>query len=570
MAILLTPDASRPAHDNDPPGPAHRSIWPALVLLAGVLGLVSWWQGPGFFSIDEPAYRFQAETLGSTGDWHITDPAERLVSPEFLPLANGERGADGWLAYSKHPLYIRILVEADRAAGAFGLAAVSILGAVAAVGFVADLVRRRGGIHDGRVVVGVLAVTTPLVVHGWILWAHTITVAAVAAIVWALDRSRDSLRWTPLVVAGAVVAPMLRSEASLVVPALVALALLEPNRRLGRLGLAGMVGGSGVAGFVLDRSWAARLEDGFATPGRSTVADPFTDLILGVWHTWFTPGTTDLLGLCRLLGAMAFIAAGAAAVRRLDAALPFAVAGSIAAGAGSLSLTGVHGLLPASPLAALGLGAIAGFMLDHRDSGVVPSRRTLLPLAIGVVTLTLLLPAHGGGVGWGGRYLLVLLPLAVPVVAHVRARVDPRRFAPVGLAVVVAGLAVTISGARLVAETHEISHRLAPEIAADLVAIDARLDAAEVAVVAVTEDLRIGRWAPAEAAATGLWNVDRSEEWHLAETEARRLSVCRVDVIELGVTAPDWPSDRWVRGEVVEFGRLRIVPWNNRGCGSDG
>ena len=103
--------ASRPA------SVAARALVAPLLGLTVLLSLVAWWQGPGFFSIDEPAYRFQADVVATTGTWHIADPDDRITSPSFLPLANGERGAEGWLGYSKHPLYVRLLVAADGVAG---------------------------------------------------------------------------------------------------------------------------------------------------------------------------------------------------------------------------------------------------------------------------------------------------------------------------------------------------------------------------------------------------------------------------------------------------------------------
>ncbi|MFZ4518973.1 MAG: hypothetical protein ACOYOP_11315 [Microthrixaceae bacterium] len=446
------------------------------VLLALVLGVLAAWSAVGGQAItDEGSVLAQADLL-SRGTWSRpaaipdADPAGRFPAMETANVADGRE-----YPYVKHVTYPALLAALSVPFGGAAAAVCSAAGVwLAAVG--AALLTRRAGRGPTRVDPAVVtlwatALLTPLVFDAGVAMAVGPAAGLVAMVALGLVAAGDAgaargRRGAAALLAAvaAAAAVLLRSEALLAVGALGAVAALVAfagaRPRAGWRGVpaaAGVVAAGALAYLVDGRLTAHVLGSSglsvFTTSDRG--ADPLAARAAAVWSSVLRPGFEDH-GIRPVLLVVAAAAVLAAAwmlrrdgERRAVAAL--AVAGAVAATLAVWSAPGlVTGLVPAAPVLVAGLLLVRRADLAHRSVGL-----PLAGAAVAAVAVLALSYPDGGGAEWGGRYLHVLVPLAVPAAVLGWARLRGGRAATVtAVALVVAagvlsfGALATLAGLR--------------------------------------------------------------------------------------------------------------------------
>ena len=465
-----------------------------LLGIAALLSIVMVWLGPGRFTIDESAYLTQADALAD-GSFGIDYPTAGVIEQNTLaPLALSQTFETGWTPYSRHPLYPILIAEAQGVSPQHGAVLLSIAGSLmAAVG----IGRIRFWLDGGSPVIAMwaAALLSPLTIHSQVVWAHTLSIGVAAvAIALALDAATAPSRWLVRVVGAALalaVAAFLRTEGPFVALALVAALWFVPELSRRRwLIMSGLV--LGVVGIAagLDRLWSQSIVDGSPTtlPGPKSVASSLlADRVSGSVNLFMNVGGGGPMSMLWLLVPLLLVIAwtktrGSAPDTGMVKVL---CGGAVMSAAAAATVTQtLSGWLPAMPMVAVALLASVG---DRRSRPML----VLVACLTGLVVATV--PAGGGGLGWGGRYLLLSLP-AVAALAVVSC--DRMWREGLGKVIVAAGLIATvlvqINGLRVLDRNHDTSVQV--EAMLDEVMQEFASDQ-----VLVAPDIRIGRTAPKSA-----------------------------------------------------------------------
>jgi hypothetical protein len=515
--------------------------------------------GRGLFTVDEGAYLAAARWVDEEGRWlHPYLVPDLVEGPEPAPLALSAETDQGWGPYVRAPAFVWALVAARQVHPTWGPVALPGVGLVALATLVA-LVARRTRPGAERLAFWAVGAASPYLVHAQIVWAHTLLGAAAGAALLGLVAltAAGARRAGPfaLAVAGSAAAVLLRSEGRLLVAALgAALALEAVRARRPRAGVAAGAAGLGlVIGLAAN---TALVGHALGSPGGLVThrfdPDPL-DALHAAARTVLSPG--EPVGPLTLARAVAVVLLGWAAARSAAGAPDrgptrlLAVAGLAAGLAGTLEPTTYGGLLPAAPLLVAG-GAMA---LAARPLAWPPW--PAVAAALFVASVVALSPPDGGGLGWGGRYVLPAVVLvAVPVAGAVHHQVGVRRdrtaLVVVGAAALVT-LGVQVNALRTVHVHHTGSREAAPLVAADLEAAAAHHR------ILVTTDIRIGRLAPDVARRVPLVSIPQAR---LDEVLAgsRRLGLEPPLLLALG--RPPTPGPGW-RVARTEDLRVLTVVW---------
>ncbi len=445
-----------------------------VLALAAVLVVGLFLIGPHVaYSSDEGAAVLQARMLRSGEGWHYRYPLAAIDrEDQARPFVRGDLGTNGISPYAKHPLYPIVLAGLDLVGGTWGIFLGGVAGTLLAALFAA-LISRRLDPRLDRVVLWVVGAASPLFFDGYVVLAHTMAAAAVAAgillAVVALGPRQPPPRRLAITIGAAIcltVASMLRTEALFVGVALaLACAVLAglgrmPRRRAAVVAIAG-VGASGAA-WMIDR-WAAGAILGRQAPGVPNAAP--SSWLAGRWQsfhtTWLQPSyigsrNSDLV---LELGAVLLVVAALLLHGRRDRQSWVVVAIIGAAACYVARLVGG----PVDSIPGLALAFPAGWFLLWASGRRVLSGVAAPVLAgtAAAVTAVVLVTQYaiGGGVEWGGRYFAVVVPIAIPALVFAAAPVI-RRHRPdlvriVVVALVVMSVAASLTAVRTLRDVHQ-------------------------------------------------------------------------------------------------------------------
>jgi hypothetical protein len=457
-----------------------------VVALALVLAIGLVVTGPRVaYSSDEGVAVLQARMLRDGQGWLYHSPLRRIdPEDEARPFVRGDLGSKGVAPYAKHPLYPVVLAGFDAVGGDTGMHVAGALGTLLAALLAALLARSLGSRLD-RVVLWLVAVASPLFFDSYVVLAHSLAAAAVAAgvllAVLALRPGRGPRRRA--LAAGSMlacltVASMLRTEALFVGPAVaaacvvVALAQRVPWRRAVIVGAAAVV--ASALAWGIDRTWSRAIL-GTPRPGVPNAAP--ASWLAGRWDafhtTWlqasYAGGRSGDLAL--ELGATLF-ALAALLLHRRDDRRTWVAAAVVAA-----ALCYVVRLIvgPVGSVPGLALAFPAGWFLlwaaGRRIADDIAA--PVLAVVAGAVTFAVLVTQYaiGGGVEWGGRYFAIMLPIAVPVLTFAAAPVVVRHGRELArivvAALVIASLAATLTAVEALRTGHRHTADVLDAIAQD-------------------------------------------------------------------------------------------------------
>jgi hypothetical protein len=434
------------------------------VLAVIVLALFPVMRPTSAFTSDEGAYALQVAALDA-GSW-VYDYRALPLDPQAsaFPIVLSDSGPDGYYPYVKHPAYPLLLQASSAVLGhTLGLHLFSLLGVVGA----AVAAWLLAGELDPRLRRPAfwLAAGGPVLVNGFVIWAHAPSAALAGLALAAAARivRRGVTPWPALGMAAALVAGVfLRSEGLLLAGALavvLAAVRFSQTRRLkAALGGFSLAAGPALLALLIERWWVSSIVGttygGIA--GQGSESTSFLDARLrGAWHVLFQSHFIDAGAGLPVLAALAVVAGGGFfAFRRLGRGLAVVVGLAVALLALRFAAhphDPVTGLLAAWPVAVLGL-----LLFRWRGAGPVAWLLGGTVALFGLATLATQYP-EGGGLEWGGRYLSpALVPLAVLAAAGLARAVagvadeSGRRRAVALLAtlgVVSAGFAVATAGA---------------------------------------------------------------------------------------------------------------------------
>ena len=425
------PDDGEAVRGSEPARPAR--LWVHLGLLLLALAAVLAVAEPSTSTWDEGSYGSQADALRD-GSWYAPyrfadiDPSGR-----WFPIIYGERSADGWTTYTKHPLVPSLQSAFGRPLGRTGYLVPSILGVVGAAAAAWAIARR---VRPGTEVLAFwITASGPLVFHVSIIWAHAMAAGfgGLAVLGAVMVRQRRSSWMGHLALASGVVGvSLVRSEGLLFSVCLLAAvgldALLRPGVDDAGLRSSSIVGRavtgvvSTVPAFValviawfLEQRWVASIVGtaGSSLEIRSTeVHYSFLDGRLhGLWRS--TLAGSDVAAWAPFLPLLLLVPLALVAARR-RIGRPDIIAVALGGYALAMALLQfwqpsvlVGGLVPAWPLVPIGLVACGAGLWRHQ-------RLLAITVALTAGAIWATEYPDGGVFQWGGRFFMVLaVPLAV-------------------------------------------------------------------------------------------------------------------------------------------------------------
>jgi hypothetical protein len=320
--------------------------------------------------------------------------------------------------FGKHPLYPLALVALNAMGGMTAMVLLSVFGTVASAGFAALLARKvTGGLE--RTVLWAVGVASPLLFDAYLLIAHALGAALVAAATLAVvsgvrrERPAPALAASGLLMALAV---MLRSEALIFALALggaiVTLAAVRRHRGMAAWGVA--VGAAGVVAAYVEKWLTATFIGG----SKGTLAVPAGDgsfvgaRVEAFLNTWIRPSLETLTAADTLLIVVMAMALAAVVVLRGRISRPYVLlilstAATVMSAAAFLTNEDrvIPGLLIAYPLAMFGIGLVDRTYFS--DSG-----RLVLTVSSSLFIAGVLATQYrvGGSAEWGGRYFALVIP----------------------------------------------------------------------------------------------------------------------------------------------------------------
>jgi hypothetical protein len=463
---VIEPAAPDPDEDPRPPrNPA--AVWSAplwlhaVVLLSALLAIIPLTARGPVWLADEGGMRLQAELLADGRGWTLDRPFADIDAEELtVPIESATIDGARYAPFAKHAAASLLMAWAVVALGTFGFIALSIFGTVAAAwvtGGLAERLRPR----TGRWVFWVIGLGSPLVIYSYTSTSHTIGVAlAAVATACAVLVFEGRWRWAAPLLIAVGIGPLFRNEALLFGLA-VALGLAVFSLRpfdLRRSAVAVAAAAAGVAGFFANLALERQIAGAVSVPVDTTAP--------GVLERIGSAGATVLLRVTdHPIGVVAAFALAAFTVLlvgwlRVDPSATgrhaFHAAGVVASAAALLVFGPVHvyGLVLAVPVLFAGLAAL------RSDVWSAAPYRLLLAIACLYAAAVLATQDYGGGgVQWGGRYLLLALPAAVPAaiaaVSSATAALQRKTMAIVVAALVIGTGALTVTSVRLLATRHD-------------------------------------------------------------------------------------------------------------------
>lgn len=417
-----------------------RRVWIHAVALALVLaGLFAFVDNGSIAVADEAVYATQSQALVD-GSWTSPRPAPDLdPTGSGVPLVDSVVVGDRIIAYQRHALYPVLLVPAVALFGYSGALAVSAFGVWCAA-LVAAFSARRIDHRYGAPALWITGLASPLLFDAFTLWAHSLAAAAFGLTVLSVlrvlagERRAVHFGWAAL---GAVVSVLLRTEGVVIVLALatvvVAGGVRWQRRTIDRtyLGIGAALALIAIVSYVLDSRWSVSISGrgGYGTNPTKLVLGPRTNAGSAVWSSLIRPYRTTPYVATAVAAILTPLAALTARLRRVTAALPWALA-LLAAGAWIVALvtipvgnaTLVTGLFAAFPL------LCALLLLDRTAFGRTEVWLPVGSFAIATVLLALSIHETSTMAEWGGRYfhalLVPLVGLAVLALDRQRARFD--------------------------------------------------------------------------------------------------------------------------------------------------
>jgi len=445
IAVVGAPNSTRLAA-RVAPMPFVSHVLAVSVLLVVLLPIIL---PSGTWTSDEGAVRAQVEFLQDGGSWSAERPfadldPEGVTSPIHASTVDGDR----YSPYTKHPLLPTLMRPFRKFFDDWTLVLPALLGTIAAAtvgAIIAASIDRRIRVLS----LWVLAFSSPMFFYGYTVLGHTIAAAlgAVAALVVMRYRDRPSLMWL-VPILSVFVATLLRAEALAYGAALgIAVLIVKfESRRLTRIPLAaGLIIGA-VAGMVINDRWAIAVGGvGPVSEGQGILdafrflSGAFSSLILVDFGT-----PRMLLVVAAMSGSAAVATVLATRFQERGSLFNAAVGVSILGSVGLILLAPVPigGLLSASPILLAGLAAVRrSDRLGHE------TRMILVTSVIFVGAVFLTQERGGGGAQWGGRYLMFVVPLLVPVAlaALVKLDVQPQRYRALVSMLVVASVVLTMN-----------------------------------------------------------------------------------------------------------------------------
>lgn len=464
-AVPTGPERWEPARPGGPLALHVAGLALLLLVLVPLLG------GDGLFSADEGAAAAQTRLLSEDRGWGLDHPLPAL-DPEgenfALEFSSPVPRADGGLAaapFAKHPAYPVLLSPFNDLGGLRAMTLTSVLGTIAAAAAAGLLVRRLApGLE--WLAVWATGLATPLFVDSWILIAHTLGAALVAAATLGVIRADETRRPAALVTAGVAMvgAVLLRNEATLFGVALAVTAVtvgVWGRRRWLAVG-GGVVLAATVIGYLVDGVLADLVTGGDNGTFQAGVGGTgfLEGRILGALLTLLTPsyGALGLPDMLLVLSVGALAGAVVVARRRPEdiagIRLFAAVAALAAVGRAFLVPDVVPGLFVAAPALTAGLAAVSRRSLGTTTARVLAGTSALF---FGAVLATQY--ASGGSGEWGGRYFALALPLLVPLaiaaLRDVATGLRAEALRPLVAAFLVVALASALMGGRALRGSEE-------------------------------------------------------------------------------------------------------------------
>lgn len=485
MTLVERAEHAGPAGPAAPPTSARRRpapLWAHVAAVAVVLiALIPVIGTAASFSADEGAAIIQAHSLADGDGWIVKPPVPGI--DHSYPLELSEEGTKGVAPFAKHPLYAVVLAAADRVGGITAMVLLSVFGTLAAAALAA-LIARRIDPTLAKPTLWVVGLASPLLFDGYLVIAHALGAAAVAAAVLitlvALERRSLVLAaaTTPLI----ALAVLLRTEAALLAVALAAVMgvvalsqLVTGGRAPARSTVTGSATGSAMVVAVsalaaalgarlLEKAWATAIVGLAVASATRARASDTTSFIGGRLHafsvTWLRPSYYGPQSLDAALFVMlASIALGVFIVRRRPtdhAGIVLAAMLAVGSALAGLLLSPqnlVPGLLVAFPIGCAGLLAVDRATLATTTVRVLLGTFALFSLAVLATQY-----ANGGTAEWGGRYFAIGLPLLVPVALLALKKHTGHRVAAAAL---IACTAITaVMGVASIRGTHRFTDRL--------------------------------------------------------------------------------------------------------------
>ncbi|GMQ97590.1 MAG: hypothetical protein BMS9Abin17_0089 [Acidimicrobiia bacterium] len=423
----------------------------------------------GTWTSDEGAVRSQVELLSTQGSWSAVRPfsdldPEEITSPIHASTIVGER----YSPYTKQPALPVVLAPVRSVAGEAALVLPALLGALLAA-VIGSLIAGSFTSRIRNLTLWVIAFATPVLFYGYTVLGHTAAAALGALAVFVVLRWGERLSPTWLFAIGAMfVAPLFRAEAFAFGIALgVAVIIAQRGVRWSVRGsLSVSIVAASLAGLIVNQRWAASVGGGDPVSEGQRILDWFR-LVSGAFSSLILVdfGTVALLGVVVMMtGGAALVAV--AVHREPDNRRFHLVAASLSI-AGSVSLLflapiPVGGLLAATPV------LVAGMLLLRREDLSDRSIRLIVTTAVLFVSAVFLTQERGGGgAQWGGRYLMPIVAILVPVAILLLRRLlqsAPHAARLVVVPLVIAVLVLTIDAAVVLRSgrenSAELTHRL--------------------------------------------------------------------------------------------------------------
>ena len=379
------------------------------------------------FTTDEGAYAHQAHSVEG-GGWPVRQVSD-VVDPSgrWFGMVNGSQGPNGNFTYTAHPLVVVVMA---RLASGLGddvglhlLPLAGVVGSAIAAWLLAGIVRP----NDRRLSAAAfwVAATSPVLVNGTVIWAHTASAAlagfALVGAVRIFERgvNAKSLALLGVTAAGGV---LLRSEGLLFAGALTAalmVGLWFRRARTSAVVASAVVAGPAMVAYFIERRWVARIVGGpsLVQPAIRQVGGSWiSGRLSGGWHDLINPNAADLVAAVLGAIALSIVIFAGVKLRRLRVGEGREVAGLLTVALGLLlvrtflrPIETVTGLLAAWPLALVGLLAAARWNRLPAAERFLAGVGLLFGAAVFATGY-----AEGGGQEWGGRfYFPLLVPMAV-------------------------------------------------------------------------------------------------------------------------------------------------------------
>jgi hypothetical protein len=411
------------------------------------------------WTIDEGLYARQAQQLVD-GSWEYNWTGIEIdPTRQTLPYVNVDRKGDPTFLYVRHPLWPSTIAATFKLAGDRYGPLLILLPSLVVLSIGTYLLAREL-VPSATRWAYVLSAFAPAAVNGWIWWAHAPS-AALAALAWWAGiralRKRFGLVEQVTLFASIFVGCLLRTEMLLFAMALAAmLAGFAVFKRLKTTAFAaGWVVGASLAALAVERAWTKSIVgvplDSLAS--RSTgswIAGRFS----GASHILLRASADTAASVVLVLVVVAAALACSVAVRCQRASYALIGLTGIAVvftlNSSSNYTEPITGLLPAWPICAIGIAVGIGSMITWRTNEFLACG-TVSALFVGAVLLTQY--SEGGGLEWGGRFLVPMTPIlacaAAPGLSKLLALVRTR---PIGV-VMMAMLVVVPFGAGVVSTT---------------------------------------------------------------------------------------------------------------------